>query len=86
MASRSFNGSPRGDHMRSMHDGSRTAVHPARHPNGPVRWSRDHRHRYYGPYFIVPFGYELYAGNSCYDWAYGPHGWGYYWDYWTCPV
>lgn len=86
MTSRSFSESARGDHTRSMHSETRGTVHQARHPNGPVRWSRDHRHRYYGPYFIVPFGYDLYAGNSCYDWEHGPHGWGYYWDYWTCPV
>ncbi|HWK67674.1 MAG TPA: hypothetical protein VNS34_22355 [Rhizobiaceae bacterium] len=87
MTSRSFSGHPRGNHIGSTHSGSRTAATShVRHPNGPVRWSRDHRHRYYGPYFIVPFGYGLYADNSCYDWEYGAHGWGYYWDYWTCPV
>ncbi len=98
MTSRSFNGSPRmvtprgnrvgtvppaGQFRSSMNGRSRTAHN---NPRRPVRWSRDHRHRFYGSYFIVPFGYGLYASNSCYDWEYGPHGWGYYWDYAECPV
>ena len=53
---------------------------------GSVRWSRDPRHRYYGAFFAVPFGYALYAGNSCYDWRFGPRGWGYYWNYYRCPL
>ena len=53
---------------------------------GHVRWSRDRRHRYYGAFFGVPFGYALYAGNSCYDWRVGPRGWGYYWNYYRCPL
>ncbi len=100
MTSRSFNGrpgmaTPRGNRIgsappagqfRQSTKGPRTVAGNPRRPNGPVRWSRDHRHRFYGPYFIVPFGYGLYAGNSCYDWEYGSHGWGYYWDYAECPV
>jgi hypothetical protein len=100
MTSRSFNGSPRMVTPRSNRIGSvppagqfrqstrgpRTVAGGPRRPHGPVRWSRDHRHRFYGSYFIVPFGYGLYASNSCYDWEYGPHGWGYYWDYAECPV
>lgn len=53
---------------------------------GPVRWSRDRRHRFYGAFFAVPLGFALYAGNPCYDWSFGPHGWGYYWNYYRCPL
>lgn len=53
---------------------------------GNVRWSRDRRHRYYGGFFAVPFGFALYAGNPCYDWRLGPSGWGYYWNYRRCPL
>ncbi|MFN3746561.1 MAG: hypothetical protein ACK4TL_17810 [Hyphomicrobiaceae bacterium] len=52
----------------------------------PYRWTRDRRYRYYGPYFIVPFGYWLYDEHYCYDWRYGPRGWGYYWNYRRCPL
>jgi hypothetical protein len=50
------------------------------------RWSRDRRHRFYGSYFAVPFGFALYANHYCYDWVYGPRGWGYYWNYRRCPL
>ena len=50
------------------------------------RWSRDRRHRFYGSYFSVPFGFALYASHYCYDWEYGPRGWGYYWNYDRCPL
>jgi hypothetical protein len=51
-----------------------------------VRWTRDWRHRYYGAYFIVPFGFATYANHYCYDYFYGPYGLGYYWNYDRCPV
>jgi hypothetical protein len=51
-----------------------------------VSWTLDRRYRYYGGYFIVPVGSPLYATHPCYDWFYGPYGWGYYWDYDRCPV
>jgi hypothetical protein len=50
------------------------------------RWSRDRRHRFYGPYFAVPWGFTLYATHPCYDWRYGSRGWGYYWNYARCPL
>jgi hypothetical protein len=50
------------------------------------RWSRDRRHRFYGSYFAVPFGFALYANHYCYDWVYGSRGWGYYWNYDRCPL
>ena len=50
------------------------------------RWSRDRRHRFYGPYFAVPLGFTLYATHPCYDWVYGSRGWGYYWNYTRCPL
>jgi len=50
-------------------------------------WSRDHRHRFFGAFLIgVPFGYAAVASHPCYEWFYGPQGWGYYWDYGRCPV
>ena len=51
-----------------------------------VTWTLDRRHRYHGAYFIVPVGSPLYATHPCYDWFYGPYGWGYYWNYDRCPV
>ena len=50
------------------------------------RYSRDGRHRFYGSYFAVPFGFALYANHYCYDWDYGSRGWGYYWNYERCPL
>lgn len=44
------------------------------------------RHRFHEPVFIVPFGYGHYATHPCYDWRLGPRGWGYYWNYWRCPL
>jgi hypothetical protein len=50
-------------------------------------WSRDRRHIFYGSVLIgVPFGYATYATHPCYDWLAGPHGVGYYWNYYRCPV
>jgi hypothetical protein len=50
-------------------------------------WSRDHRHRFFGAFLIgVPFGYAAVSSHPCYDWFYGPQGWGYYWSYDRCPV
>jgi hypothetical protein len=50
-------------------------------------WDRHHHHRFYGAFLIgVPFGYTAISANPCYDWIYGPQGWGYYWNYDTCPV
>ena len=60
-------------------------VVPGNIPKG-VTWTIDRRHRYHGAYFIVPVGSPLYATHPCYDWFYGPYGWGYYWDYDRCPV
>jgi hypothetical protein len=57
-----------------------------RHPPRYLGWSLDRRHRYYGAYFLVPFGIALYASHYCYDWTLGPYGWGYYWNYDRCPV
>lgn len=50
-------------------------------------WSRDHRYAFYGAVLVgVPLGYAMVADNPCYDWNYGPNGWGYYWNYYRCPV
>lgn len=50
-------------------------------------WSRDRRHRFFGAFLLgVPFGYAAIAAHPCYDWTYGPYGWGYYWNYYRCPV
>jgi hypothetical protein len=50
-------------------------------------WDRHHKHRFFGAFLIgVPFGYYVVASNPCYDWIYGPQGWGYYWNYDRCPV
>jgi hypothetical protein len=50
-------------------------------------WDRHHKHRFFGAFLIgVPFGYSVVAANPCYDWIYGPQGWGYYWNYDRCPV
>lgn len=58
-------------------------VAPRKVPND-VRWV--HGHRYYGAYFIVPFGASIYANHYCYDWFFGPYGQGYYWNYDRCPI
>ncbi len=50
------------------------------------RWSRDRRYRFYGPFFAVPLGFSLYATHPCYDWGFGPSGWGYYWNEARCPL
>jgi hypothetical protein len=57
-----------------------------RHVAPRYRWARDRRHRYYGAFFAVPFGFGLYATHYCYDWRFGPGGWGYYWNYFRCPL
>ena len=50
-------------------------------------WDRHHKHRFFGVFLIgVPYGYYAVADNPCYDWLYGPQGWGYYWSYDRCPV
>jgi hypothetical protein len=50
-------------------------------------WDRHHKHRFFGAFLIgVPFGYAAISANPCYDWVYGPQGWGYYWNYDRCPV
>jgi hypothetical protein len=50
-------------------------------------WDRHHKHRFFGAFLIgVPFGYYTIASNPCYDWIYGPQGWGYYWNYDRCPA
>jgi hypothetical protein len=50
-------------------------------------WDRHHKHRFFGAFLIgVPFGYYVVASNPCYDWIYGPQGWGYYWNYDRCPA
>lgn len=50
-------------------------------------WDRHHKHRFFGAFLIgVPYGYYAISGNPCYDWFYGPEGWGYYWNYDRCPV
>jgi hypothetical protein len=50
-------------------------------------WSRDHKHKFFGTFLIgVPFGYAAIETHPCYDWVYGPQGWGYYWNYARCPV
>jgi hypothetical protein len=50
-------------------------------------WDRHHKHRFFGAFLIgVPYGYYAISANPCYDWLYGPQGWGYYWSYDRCPV
>jgi hypothetical protein len=50
-------------------------------------WDRHHRHRFLGAFlFGIPFGYAAITAHPCYDWTYGPYGWGYYWNYDRCPV
>jgi len=50
-------------------------------------WDRHHKHRFFGAFLIgVPFGYATISAHPCYDWIYGPQGWGYYWSYDRCPV
>jgi hypothetical protein len=50
-------------------------------------WDRHHKHRFFGAFLIgVPFGYAAISAHPCYDWVYGPQGWGYYWSYDRCPV
>jgi hypothetical protein len=50
-------------------------------------WDRHHKHRFFGAFLIgVPFGYAAVSAHPCYDWLYGPQGWGYYWSYDRCPV
>jgi hypothetical protein len=50
-------------------------------------WDRHHKHRFFGAFLIgVPFGYATVSDHPCYDWIYGPQGWGYYWNYDRCPV
>lgn len=50
-------------------------------------WDRHHKHRFFGVFLIgVPYGYYAVADHPCYDWFYGPQGWGYYWSYDRCPV
>jgi hypothetical protein len=50
-------------------------------------WDRHHKHRFFGAFLIgVPYGYYAVVSNPCYDWFYGPQGWGYYWNYDRCPV
>ena len=50
-------------------------------------WDRHHKHRFFGAFLIgVPFGYAAVSTHPCYDWIYGPQGWGYYWNYDRCPV
>jgi hypothetical protein len=61
-------------------------VKTSRRPSKVIRWSRDRRYRYYGPYFIIPFDYWLYDDHPCYDWRYGSRGWGFYWNYARCPL
>jgi hypothetical protein len=57
-----------------------------RRPAPVYRWTRDRRHRFYGTFFAVPFGFALYAAHPCYDWRFGRQGWGYYWNYRRCPL
>jgi hypothetical protein len=50
-------------------------------------WDRHHKHRFFGVFLVgVPYGYYAVADHPCYDWVYGPQGWGYYWNYDRCPV
>jgi hypothetical protein len=50
-------------------------------------WDRHHKHRFFGAFLIgVPYGYYAISAHPCYDWLYGPQGWGYYWSYDRCPV
>ena len=58
------------------------------HPKLVTRgWDRHHKHRFFGVFLIgVPYGYYAVAEHPCYDWLYGPQGWGYYWSYDRCPV
>jgi len=50
-------------------------------------WDRRHRHRFFGAFLVgIPFGYAAISAHPCYDWIYGPQGWGYYWNYDRCPV
>jgi hypothetical protein len=75
----------------SPHDGNKNwSRHDGKRWNGRLvrrGWSRDHRHAFYGAILLgVPFGYAMVESNPCYDWNYGPSGWGYYWNYYRCPV
>jgi hypothetical protein len=46
-----------------------------------------HGHVFFGGFLVgVPFGYAAVTGHPCYDWTFGPNGWGYYWNYYRCPV
>jgi hypothetical protein len=74
----------------SRHDGKNWDRHDGKRWNGRLvrrGWSRDHRYAFYGAVLVgVPLGYAMIEGNPCYDWTYGPSGWGYYWNYYRCPV
>lgn len=81
-ASKRVKAGPRRTGPRRAHPGRRAIPRRA----VPRRLKRHRRHRFHGPVFIVPFGYSLYATHPCYDWRFGPRGWGYYWNYWRCPL
>jgi hypothetical protein len=82
--------SDRRDYSRDRRDDSRkdfSRWHGAKPHIVHRGWDRHHRHRFYGAFLIgVPYGYYAVTGNPCYDWIYGPEGWGYYWNYDRCPV
>jgi hypothetical protein len=46
-----------------------------------------HGHVFFGAFLLgVPYGYATVASHPCYDWTFGPNGWGYYWNHYRCPV
>ena len=75
----------------NRYDGDRRADYSRWKGNRPHLahrgWDRHHKHRFFGAFLIgVPYGYYAVSAHPCYDWLYGPQGWGYYWSYDRCPV
>jgi hypothetical protein len=76
-----------GDVRRGQQSEFRREFRRGQHRHVRRGWSRDRRHIFYGAVLVgVPFGYATYASHPCYDWLAGPHGVGYYWNYYRCPV
>jgi hypothetical protein len=75
--------------VQSRRDGGGDWRWRDKHPPRLVHrgWDRHHRHRFFGAFLVgIPLGYAAISTHPCYDWVYGPYGWGYYWNYDRCPV